>query len=88
MSVKVVSALLLPYSRNQTVEVDGCTIGESLSNLALQIPGIKEQLFDKTGSLRDYFHVYVNKSIVSSNVAAKPTQDGDEIHLVVMITGG
>lgn len=70
------------------VEVEGQTVGDCLGNLVRQFPSLKEALFDKKGRLLNVTEVYVNMESAYPEELAKKVQEGDEIHIVVMLAGG
>ena len=72
----------------EVVAVEGNTVGECLSQLIRQFPGMEKALFAKKDKLQNVIEVYVNHATAYPNELAKPVKDGDEIHLVVMLTGG
>ena len=90
MSIKIdVPAPMQPLTDNlTTVEVNGGTVGECLSNLVKQFPIIAEMLFTTDGRLLGYIGVYVNQELTQSDELAKPVRDGDEIYLPYITTGG
>lgn len=90
MSVKVhIHPLLLHLTDNQhTVEVGGNTVGQSLEQLVNRYPGLREWVFDKKGKLSKTFDIYLNMESTYPEELVKPVKDGDEIHLVMIISGG
>ena len=72
----------------EIVEVEGTTVGECLDNLVKRFPGIRESIFDKKGHLRNIVEVYLNLSSAYPDELKKPVQDGDNIHLTIMLAGG
>ncbi len=70
------------------VAADGKTVGECLSQLVEQFPGMEKALFAKKDKLQNNVEVFINDTTAYPNELAKPVRDGDEIHLVVMLTGG
>ena len=70
------------------VEVNGKTVGECLDHLVEQFPGMKKQLFTKTGNLFENLIISVNGESAYPKELAKPVKDGDEIIVVFMIAGG
>ena len=70
------------------VEVKGGTVGDCLEHLVQQYPGMKEGLFDKKGKLLNAVEVYVNNESAYPEELAKSVKDGDEIHLILMLSGG
>lgn len=72
----------------EVVEVEGKTVGECLQQLIERFPGMEKALFDKKGQLRNVVEIYVNHASAYPDELAKPVQDGDDIHLVVLLAGG
>lgn len=72
----------------EMVEVRGKTVGDCLDHLIERYPGMREGLFDKKGKLLNVVEVYVNNESAYPEELAKPVQDGDEIHLILMLAGG
>lgn len=72
----------------EMVEVEGKTVGDCLDHLIEQYPGMGEGLFEKKGKLLSVVEVYVNNESAYPEELAKPVQDGDEIHLILMLAGG
>jgi molybdopterin synthase sulfur carrier subunit len=70
------------------VEVNGNTVGQCLDDLIRQFPQIKRWLFDKTGKLHNYVDIYVNGESAYPDELATPVKDGDELHIIVVISGG
>lgn len=72
----------------ETVEVQGKTVGECLKALIQKFPGIKESLFDSKGRLLSVVEIYVNMESAYPDELAKPVKEGDEIHIILMLAGG
>ena len=70
------------------VSVEGKTVGECLSHLVQQYPGIEKALFAKKDKLLNVVEVFVNDATAYPNELAKPVKDGDKITLLVMLAGG
>ena len=70
------------------VEVSGNTVGECLNQLVTQFPGMKKQLFTKSGNLFDNIIISVNGISAYPEQLAKSVKDGDELKIVFMISGG
>jgi molybdopterin converting factor small subunit len=90
MAVKVkVSSLLRKYiDWQESVEVKGDTPLECLHALETQFPSIKRLLYDKEGKLRPQFWFFVNGQKINANELAKPLKDGDELMILLAISGG
>jgi molybdopterin converting factor small subunit len=72
----------------EVVSVEGSTVGECLNQLIKQFPGMEKALFAKKDKLLNNVEIYLNHSSAYPNELVKPVKDGDEIHLVIMLTGG
>jgi molybdopterin converting factor small subunit len=70
------------------VEVSGSTVGECLHQVVKQFPRMKPQLFTTTGTLFDNILISVNGESAYPEQLAKPVQEGDELKIVFMISGG
>jgi adenylyltransferase/sulfurtransferase len=70
------------------VEVNGNNVDECLKDLINRFPGMKSNIFDKKGHLRNIVEIYLNFESAYPNELAKSVNDGDEIHLTVMLAGG
>ena len=90
MGVKVNLHLTLRQHANgqETVEVEGKTVGECLRNLVERFPGLRPNIFDKKGGLNTIVEIYLNLQSAYPNELVKPVKDGDEIHLTMMLSGG
>jgi molybdopterin converting factor small subunit len=73
---------------SEVVAVEGKTVGECLNHLIKQFPGMEKALFAKKDKLLNNVEIYLNHSTAYPNELAKPVKDGDEIHLIIMLTGG
>ena len=72
----------------EVVAVEGKTVGECLNQLIKQFPGMDKALFAKKDKLLNNVEVYLNHASAYPNELLKPVKDDDEIHLLVMLTGG
>jgi molybdopterin converting factor small subunit len=72
----------------EVVAADGNTVGECLSHLIREYPGMEKALFAKKDKLLNVVEIYVNHATAYPNELSKPVKDGDDIHLVVMLSGG
>jgi molybdopterin synthase sulfur carrier subunit len=90
MSVRIDIPPLLRYLTDgaTTAKVKGSTVGDCLNHFVKQYPKTKRRLFDKDGKLLRYVEVYVNKVTTYPEELAKPVNDGDEISIVYLISGG
>lgn len=72
----------------EAVAVEGKTVGECLSHLIKQFPGMEKALFARKDKLLNIVEVYLNHASTYPNELVKPVKEGDEIHLVLMLAGG
>ena len=70
------------------VEVEGNRVGDCLNHLVKQYPGIEHALFSQKGKVLNTIEIYVNMESAYPDELAKPVNDGDEIHLTLMLSGG
>ena len=90
MSIKIsIPSYMRSFTNNmKVVEVNGSTVGECLSHLVKQFPGMKKQLFSKNGNLFENIIVSINGESAYPEQLAKPVKDGDELKIVFIIGGG
>ena len=70
------------------VEVEGSTVGDCLKHLIREFPEMEKALFDRKGQLLNVVEIYVNMESAYPNELVKPINDGDEIHLTLILAGG
>jgi molybdopterin converting factor small subunit len=90
MSLKV---KLHPYFQDvahsgEFVEANGSTVAEVIDDLEKQYPGMKEQLVDKNGRVQGFAEIFVNAEIVHPMSINMPVKEGDEIEILVIVSGG
>ncbi len=72
----------------EVVTVEGATVGACIEDLLQQYPGLRDKLFDKKKVLRNFIEIYLNSESAYPDELKRPTQDGDEIHIVILLAGG
>ena len=70
------------------VGVEGRTVGECLRELVTRYPDLEPLLFDDGGGLQRNLEIYLNLESAYPDELLKPVEDGDQIHITVMLTGG
>ena len=89
VTVKIFYPHLKQYTDNQeVVEVNGSTVGECLSDLLKQFPGIEKGIFDEHGQLINYVYFFINGKSAYPTDLAKPIRDGDELTIALLLAGG
>jgi molybdopterin converting factor small subunit len=76
------------FGGQESVEVDGRTVGECLNDLIKRYPGAGKLLLDSQGRLLNQVYVYVNAEGVNKAAFTQKVTDKDELLLAVLITGG
>ena len=75
--------------KNDTVEVEGTTVGEALTALITRFPDLKKNLYSDEGKLRSFVNVYLNdEDIRYIKKEATPVAAGDTLSIVPSIAGG
>ena len=90
MGIKIhIPSYMQSFTNNmKVVEINGSTVGECLSHLVKQFPGIKKWLFSKNDNLFENIIISVNGESAYPEQLAKPVKDGDELKIVLIIGGG
>jgi len=70
------------------VEVEGSTVGQCLEGVIAQYPDTREWLLSKEGKISNNVEIYVNAESSYPDELAMPVKDGDELQVVIMVTGG
>jgi molybdopterin converting factor small subunit len=73
---------------NYTVETVGSTIGECIEQLVVRHPALKDLIFYRDGQLQTFIEIYLNRKAACPDELNHKVEDGDEIHLIMMIAGG
>ena len=72
----------------EVVEVGGNSVGECLNNLIERYPAMEDALFDEKGKLINVIEIYHNLESAYPDELARPVEDGDEIHITIILAGG
>ena len=73
----------------KTVSAEGSTVGEVLTGLVGEYPGLSGQIIDDTGALHKFVNVYLNDDDVRYLSALDtPVKDSDEISILPAVAGG
>lgn len=81
---------LLQYTRmTSEVHVDAATVGEVVSKLNQQFPGLKALILHENQEVRRYVNIFVNEeNIRSRDGLITKLKDGDYVHIIPSIAGG
>jgi sulfur-carrier protein len=73
----------------KSVSVDGTTVGQVLTALVGQYPGLSGQVIDDSGSLHKFVNVYLNDDDVRYlSSLDTPVSSSDEISILPAVAGG
>jgi molybdopterin synthase sulfur carrier subunit len=73
----------------KTVTAQGSTVGEVLSALVEEYPGLSGQIINSDGTLHKFVNVYLNDDDVRYLSALDtPVKDSDEISILPAVAGG
>ena len=88
-AVRIPPVLRAQAGNQKQVEVGGSTVGEALTSLIGQFPGLREQLFTEDGSLNRFVNVYVNgRDVRYEQELSTPVDSGDTVILLPAMAGG
>ena len=89
VSVRLPNLLRAHAGGQATVEVEGSTIGEVLSVLVAQYPGLSGQVISDEGELNKFVNIYVNDDDVRYlEQLSTPVAAGDEVSILPAVAGG
>lgn len=72
----------------QTHRVEGNTVGQCLEELVKAFPDMKESIFNENGEIHHLIEIFLNSRTAHPDELLRPTVDGDEIHVVTLLSGG
>ena len=72
----------------EVVEVEGDNVGKCLSDLVRKFPEMGEHIFDKRGKLLQHIEIFINGESASSGELTAPVKDGDEVSILMLLSGG
>ena len=89
VTVRIPTPLRSATNGASTVEVEGATVGEVLTNLDETHPGVGERLLDEQGQIRRFVNVFVNDEDVRfQSGLSTPVEDGTTISIIPAVAGG
>ena len=89
VSIRLPTVLRSHVGGQASVEIQGATIGEILSTLVAEHPGLSGQVIAEDGTLNKFVNIYVNDDDVRYlQQLATPVVDGDEVSILPAVAGG
>ncbi len=84
-----IPALWKPITRVSHVEVQARTVADALQELSKRYPHLGSQLFTEQKEVNDAIHLFVNNEHIRFHGGLDaPLQDGDEVYIVPIFSGG
>jgi molybdopterin synthase sulfur carrier subunit len=88
-TVRIPAPLRKLTQDQEVVEVTGATIGDILSQLDRDFPGLGERICDENGQVRRFVNIFLNdEDIRFLQEKATLVKETDEISIVPAIAGG
>ncbi len=72
----------------KSIEVEGKTVGEALSDLCKKYPKIEPELFDTKGELSKYIEIYLNSESTYPDELKTIIKNGDILQITAILSGG
>jgi sulfur-carrier protein len=71
------------------VQVTADTVGDLITDLERQYPGMRDRLVEESGEIRRFINIYVNQEDIRFLQGEKTAlKQGDEVSIVPAIAGG
>ena len=87
--LKIPSPLQGMMNGVKAVEIPCGTLGQALSHLEVQYPGLRDRLLDEGGEVHPFINIFVNgDDIAYLQGLHTPISDGSEVDIVPSIAGG
>lgn len=89
VTIRIPTALRKLAAGNETVQVEGATVGAAIDGIRAQFPALAEQLVDDKGKVRRFVNLFANdEDIRFLDDLDTALSDGDELSIVPAIAGG
>jgi MoaD family protein len=89
VTVRLPTVLRAQAGGQATVAIEASTIGETLTTLVAEHPGLSGQVLNDDGTLHRFVNVYVNDDDVRYlSQLDTPVKDGDEVSILPAVAGG
>ena len=89
VTVRIPTPLRNLTEDQETVDANGATVAEIITDLQTRFPGLGEKLCDDSGKLRRFVNVYLNdEDIRFQDGPESAVKDGDEVSIIPAIAGG
>ncbi len=88
-NIRIPTPLRKLTKEQEVVPATGSNIGEIITDLEANFPGLKERICDEAGNVRRFVNIFLNdEDIRFLEDQATVVKEGDEISIVPAIAGG
>ena len=89
VTVRIPTTLRPLSGGSSTVQVEGATLTEVITNLEAAHPGLQDRLLDETGALRKFVNLFVaDDDVRYLDGLNTPTPAGATISIIPAVAGG
>ncbi len=89
VNIRIPTPLRKFTAGDDTVSVEGSTVGEVLSQLTENHPELKPKIFSEDGEVRRFVNIFANdEDIRFQDQLETSVDDGDQVSIVPAIAGG
>ncbi len=89
IQVRIPSVLRRQTGGDETVSLEGTTLGDILEGLESRYEGLKGKLRGPQGEIRRFVNIYINDHDVRLlDGPTTPVSDGDEVTIIPAVAGG
>ena len=89
VTVRIPTTLRPLSGGSSTVQVEGATLSEVITNLESAHPGFSDRLLDESGALRKFVNLFVaDDDVRYLDGLNTPTPDGTTVSIIPAVAGG
>ena len=89
VTVRIPTTLRPMAGGSSTVQVEGATLSEVITNLEAAHPGFADRLLDESGALRKFVNLFVaDDDVRYLDGLSTPTPEGSTISIIPAVAGG
>jgi len=89
VQVRIPSVLRHQTGGDESVQLEGATLGDILDGLETRYEGLRGKLRGPRGEIRRFVNIYVNDSDARLlDGSTTPVADGDEVIIIPAVAGG
>jgi len=86
VTVHIPGALHSYTGRRSEVDAEGGTLAEVLASLDQRYPGLRFRIVTEQDTIRQHIRIFINDT--QAQALRTPVRPGDEIHIVLALSGG